>query len=184
MAQQAAALPSIVIACIGTSTDHPDIDDLNLDETMGTRNFAGVTTQELLDALEAAIDRLRTRNKELAADLRNGKSGIVKPETRHDVHWTFPGEESSSRRSDNLRRHMEKAGLTVTELAALLGTRVACLQGWLSGAERVPARVQSFLSVQDLLTPAAARNAAKGRGRQTEQRNSATRHPFSRIEEL
>jgi hypothetical protein len=107
-----------------------------------------------------------------------------------DVHWSFPAEQDGNRRPESLRKHMESAGLSAEELAAALGVPSAALNGWLSGNIPVPAWVLPSVSVVELVTPA-ARKEARGTAtpqiapvRKSVSSQTGGRHPFARIEDL
>jgi hypothetical protein len=85
---------------------------------------------------------------------------------------------------------MESAGLSAEELAAALGVPSAALNGWLSGNIPVPAWVLPSVSVVELVTPA-ARKEARGTAtpqiapvRKSVSSQTGGRHPFARIEDL
>ncbi|MBC8164347.1 MAG: helix-turn-helix domain-containing protein [Bryobacteraceae bacterium] len=153
-----------------------------------------MTIEELLDALEKSIEALCRHNEYLTVSLAEAAAnrnfsrtrGAQKGEADREVHWSFPVSEPGLGRPDVLRRHMERAGLTESELAGLLRVSAESLEGWLSGRHAVPSSVLSSLRVLELLTPAArrGRGLSKDAGKDPVAFRRNSRHPFSRIEEL
>ncbi len=118
------------------------------------------TTEEMLDALEAAI---------AAARLRNGHSapppepGVIDPA--------------------GLRTEMENAGVSAGDLVSVLGVPQKELNAWLSGHAAVPYWVPAAIRLLALLKAPARRKALNGAPAGATARPART-HPFTRIEEL
>ncbi len=117
-------------------------------------------------------------------------SAVQQSSVPSDVHWSFPAEHSENRRTETLRKQMEKAGLSRDEAADSLGVMRSSIDTWLSGSVPVPSWVFSSMRVLELLSPQARRNARARAAREQfdplirKSPGKEQRHPFAKIEEL
>lgn len=116
-----------------------------------------LTTLEMLDALEAGLADLRSRNGHSAA----GGHGAMTPAA--------------------VAVEVEKAGIAPGELARVLGVSRQEIEEWVAGRNPVPSWVPAAFRILALLTPSARRTLLQ---RASPARQSNRSHPFSRIEEL
>ena len=117
-----------------------------------------LTTIEILDALEAGILALRSRN------------GHAAPRS--------PGVMTGGA----LRAEIARIGLSTGEFARAARLEREEVEGWLEDRTPVPAWAPAALRMLELLTPSARRTLLNA-GQQTGKRPQRS-HPFSRIEEL
>lgn len=118
-----------------------------------------LTTIEILDALEAGILALRSRNGHSAPQSPGAMTGAV------------------------LRAEIARMGLTAGEFARAASVPREEVEGWLEDRIPVPAWVPAALRMLALLTPSARRTLLNASALRTGKRPERS-HPFSRIEEL
>lgn len=129
---------------------------------------ADETILDLLDALEAAIGKVRTgsgsvRGREAAQHQEGAQRRGLPPHA--------------------FRREMERVGVSEAEFASLFGYTPEVVQAWLAGTSVVPCWVAASLRILGQLTPGARRKLLNRPDPKNRCVASRT-HPFSRIEEL
>lgn len=144
-----------------------------------------MTLLELIESLEAAV---AARNHEAQTPAAT-PSLALKPESKAEVHWTFPNENASVLPPGVLRAQMERAGLTNTEFSAIFGIAPGVLQEWLGGLRPVPSWVLPTIQMLYLLSPAVRQRLFQERPlqealKQQPEMKQIRAHPFSRIEDL
>jgi DNA-binding transcriptional regulator YiaG len=118
-----------------------------------------LSTVELIDALEAGIAAIRSRNGHSAPDVARAAA---------------PSE---------LRAEMERAEVSAIELAKAIGVADGDLNAWIVGHAEPPEWALAATRLVALLPPSARRKLLtepRGNGRAAALRT----HPFSRIEDL